>query len=197
MAVAIIIALLLAAGAETRAQPANLQSERETDVYRIYSILLTGPSTSHGPDTNSRYLINEATANSWSQRPCVNPPKGRQAEFAEVLADFEARKNTPRKLNRQLTISKPYELVTPQQSKEFIEDRSIRPGPVERNPKYEGVIDLFTLSDVWFSRNGKLALTAISTFCSSLCGQHQWKVFEKMPNGEWQERNWITCFTIA
>ena len=56
---------------------------------------------------------------------------------------------------------------------------------------------LFTLSDVWFSRNGKLALTAISTFCGSLCGQHRWKVFEKMPDGEWQERNWITCFTIA
>src|SRR4051794_990428 len=192
-----IALLLFVAGSVASAQAPDAGAERDTEVYKIYSILLTGPATSHGPDSNSRYVINDATALIGSQRPCVSPPQGREAEFAEVLADFDARKNTPRKLKRELKIPKPYEFLAPEQSKEFMQDRSIRPGPAERNPKYEGVTDLFTLSDVWFSRNGKLALTAISTLCSSLCGQHQWKVFEKMSNGQWQERNWITCFTIA
>jgi hypothetical protein len=197
MLLIISVLLLVAASVDVSAQQSGPLSERESDVYKIYSILLTGPSTSHGPDNNTRYIISDVTAVVGTQTPCVRPPQGGEAEFAEVLADFEARRNTPRKLKRQMTIPKAYDLLTPEQSKEFIQDRSIRPGAVERNPKYDGVVDLFTLSDVWFSRDGKLALTAISTFCGSLCGQHQWNVFEKMPNGDWQQRNWITCFTIA
>ena len=53
------------------------------------------------------------------------------------------------------------------------------------------------MADVYFSKNGRLALTAVSTWCGGLCGQHQWKVLEKLPTGAWQELPWITCFTIA
>jgi hypothetical protein len=65
-------------------------------------------------------------------------------------------------------------------------------------PQYEGVTDIFTFSDVYFSKNGRLALTALSSWCSGLCGQHQWKVFEKLSTGEWREQpSWVRCFTIS
>jgi hypothetical protein len=73
------------------------------------------------------------------------------------------------------------------------------------NPTNEGLTlasrvstDLFTFSDVYFSKNGRLALTAMSSWCGGICGQHQWKVPEKLPTGEWQELPaWVACSTIA
>jgi hypothetical protein len=77
-------------------------------------------------------------------------------------------------------------------------ERANKPTHRTSDARFEGVTDLFTVSDVYFSKNGRLALTALSSFCGGLCGQHQWKILEKLPTGEWQERpSWITCRTIA
>lgn len=35
------------------------------------------------------------------------------------------------------------------------------------------------------------------TFFAGLCGLLQWKVFEKLDSGRWEERRWGTCRTIA
>ena len=175
-----------------------MERERERDVYKIYSLLMTNPPTSHGADDNPRYLI-DTTTRLRSAQPCVRPPKEREVEFAEVLADLEIRKSTPRTLKRQLSIRKPYELLTAEQVTAFQSERRW-PKPTHRtsDARFEGVTDLFTVSDVYFSKNGRLALTALSSFCGGLCGQHQWKILEKLPTGEWQERpSWITCRTIA
>jgi hypothetical protein len=43
-------------------QASSPDSEREKDVYVIYSLMLTNPETSHGPDNNERYLIAATTA---------------------------------------------------------------------------------------------------------------------------------------
>ena len=60
---------------------ASVVSEREKDVYAIYSLMLTNPQTSHGPDDNERYLIRIFTAPTSPQEPCVGPPKEREADF--------------------------------------------------------------------------------------------------------------------
>ena len=39
----------------------SADSDREKDVYAIYSLMLTNPSTSHGPYTSDRYLIARTT----------------------------------------------------------------------------------------------------------------------------------------
>jgi hypothetical protein len=172
--------------------------ERENDIYRIYSFLMTSPRTSHGADDNPRYLVAESTRSETAQQPCVRPPKDREAEFREVLTDFEARKATPRTLKRQLSIRKPYEFLTVEQVKTFQNERDWpRPNPRRPNAQFEGVTDLFILADVYFSKNGRLAMTAVSSWCGGLCGQHEWKVLEKLPTGVWQVQPWITCFTIA
>ena len=177
---------------------APLERERENDVYRIYSLLMTNVRTSHGADNNPRYLIAASTHSETARQPCVRPPKERETEFREVLMDFEGRKETQRTLTRQLSVRKPYELLTAGQVKAFQSERGW-PKPDQRrlDAQYEGVTDLFILSNVYFSKNGRLALTAVSSWCGGLCGQHEWKVLEKLPTGVWQEQPWVTCFTIA
>jgi hypothetical protein len=175
------------------------EQEREKDVYRIYSLLMTNPRTSHGADNNPRYLIASATTRlEAAERPCVRPPKEREAEFQEVLADFELRKATPRTLERQLSIRKPYKLLTAEEVNAFQKERGWpKPDPQKSDPRFEGVTDLFTFYDVYFSKNGRLALTAVSSYCGGLCGLREWKVFEKLATGQWQERNWVTCSVIS
>ena len=71
-----------------QSQSADL-SDREKDVYRIYSLLMTNPRTSHGPDDNPRYLI-AATTRVEQRQPCVNAPPSHAGDLAEALADSPA-----------------------------------------------------------------------------------------------------------
>jgi hypothetical protein len=172
--------------------------QREKDVYAIYSQMFTNPPTSHGRDNNDRYLIAETTAPGEPKEPCVRPPKEREAEWREVLVDFERRKDTPRRLERSFSISKPYELLNADEVKEFIADRSLpRLGTAVADERFRGVTDLFRLSDVYFNRRRTLALTYISTWCRGLCGLMLWKVYEKSNAGGWDERPWVPCTTIS
>jgi hypothetical protein len=176
-----------------------LEQEREKEIYKIYSLLMTNPPTSHGPDDNARYLIAETTSMPVHQQPCVDPPKERRAQFLEAVAEFELKRSTPRKLKRELSLQKPYDLVSSEEAKAFAKARSV-PSPHAQapDPRFKGVSDIFTLGDVYFSKDGKLALTSLSTWCGGLCGLFDWKVFEKLPTGDWKLRpSWVTCFTVA
>jgi hypothetical protein len=171
---------------------------REKDVYAIYSLMLSNPNTSHGPYQSERYLIAGTTVPGIPEQPCVSPPKERAAEFRDVLVDYERRKTTMRDLKPALSIAKPYVLLDANEVNEFIKERSFSaPGKTVPAPQFQGVTDLFRLSDVYFNRRGTLALTAISAYCGSLCGFHQWKVFEKRATGKWEELPWDACYAIA
>ena len=175
-----------------------IDPEREKDVYAIYSLMLTNPKTSHGADKDGRYLIRATTVPGSPQVPCVRPPKEREADFGEVLADFERRSDTARQLERKLSIQKPYVLLTADQAKQFIEEHSLHPNrPKPREEQFLGVADLYSLSDVYLNPRRTLALTAISSWCGLLCGSFQWKVFEKTESGKWEELDWSTCMVVA
>jgi hypothetical protein len=93
-------------------QPAvSRDFDKDKDVYAIYSLMLTNPKTSHGPDTNPRYLIGETTVRGVPETPCVAPPVDRRGDFEEVLADYAKRKETSRVVKRALSIRKPYVLL--------------------------------------------------------------------------------------
>jgi mannose-6-phosphate isomerase-like protein (cupin superfamily) len=173
----------------------SLDSEQEKDVYAIYSLMLANPQTSHGPDNNERYLIAATTTPGYPLQPCVRPPKERDREFQEVLIDYERRKATPRELNPSFSIRKPYILLRANEVSEFMKERSL--GNAGTNTQFRGVTDLFRLSDVYFNPRRTLALTAISTWCGSLCALSQWKVFERLDTGKWEERQWVSCSAIA
>jgi hypothetical protein len=176
-------------------QTSPADPEREKDVYAIYSQMLTNPLTSWY--NNERYLIAKTTAPGYPKEPCVQPPKSREAEWRQVPADFERRKDIPRRLERAISISKPYELLNADEVKEFIAARVAGIRSETESEKFRGVTDLFTLTDVYFNRRRTLALTSISTFCGGVCGLMSWKVYEKSDAGEWKERPWVLCTTMS
>jgi hypothetical protein len=171
-------------------------SEREKDVYAIYSLMLTNPDTSFGEDTNERYLIAAVTIAPPRQQPCVRPPEEREPDFREVLADYERRKTTPRLLTRRLSIPKPYELLSESDVKAFEQERAV-PGTQVPDAKFRGVRNLFYVTEVYFNKRRTMALTRIYTLCGNMCAMDQWKVFEKLDSGQWQERPWVTCWTMS
>jgi hypothetical protein len=173
-------------------------ADKEKDVYDIYSLLLDHPKTSHGPDNNPRILIAGTTVPGVPSEPCVRPPKGREAEFQEVLADFQARSATQRKLRPAFSLAKPYFLLGSEEVSAFEKDHmGIRELGSARNPQFEGVADLFRLSDVYFNHRRTLALTAVASWCGGLCGLMRWVALEKQKDGGWQELPWISCSAIA
>jgi hypothetical protein len=192
----LIVASAAASGFQ---QPsATPDSERRADVYAIYSKMMTDPQTSHGPDNNEIYLIRDTTVPGMPAEPCVRVPSSHERSFAEILADYKLRKDTPAPLERALTVSKPYQLLNRDETDEFIRSRDTRPGPGANTKElFQKATDLFSLIGVYFNRDRTLALTGISTFCGSLCGSYEWKVFEKTNNQRWEERPWVSCRSMA
>ncbi len=176
----------------------SADSEREKDACAIYSLLLTNPKTSHGADNNERYLIAPTTVPGVPPVPCIRPPKEREGDFAEVLADYDRRRVTQQPLKAMFSIPKPYLLLTAEEVKAFMEERLWpKPSPKPPDERFRGVIDLFRLTDVYFNPPRTLALTQISTWCGGLCALWEWKVFEKLDTGKWEPRQWVTCGTMA
>jgi hypothetical protein len=174
-------------------------AEREKDVYAIYSIMLTNLQTSHGAYEGDRYLIAATTGPGNPQEPCVRPPQEREADFREVLADYQRRRTTPRELKPQFKIDKPYVFLSAEDVAAFIADRFPRPGrtPDQADGRFRGVSDVITLGDVYFNQRRTLALTSISTWCGALCAMRRWRVFEKAESGEWRDGNWVACVAVA
>lgn len=168
------------------------------DIYAIYSKMMTNPSTSHGPDNNPIYLIDEMTQPGYPVVPCVRVPPEFEAAYAEILDEYNRRKDQHVKLERAFSIEKPYALLNPAQVGKFIDMNTIRriPDP-NSDARFRIATDLFRLGDVYFNKRRSLALTYISTFCGSACGLGNWKVFQKTPGGTWEERPWVTCGGIA
>ena len=160
--------------------------------------MMTNPKTSYGYDHNEIYLIGDTTVPGTPATPCVRVPPQHADSFAEIMADYIRRRENPATLERAFNITKPYELLSAEEVREFIAQHSLRPKPYP-NPKplFQKATDLFRLTDVYFNRNRTLALTAISTWCNNLCGTSNWKIFEKTNSGNWEERPWITCSAIA
>jgi hypothetical protein len=69
--------------------------------------MLTNPRTSHGADNNVRYLIRDTCYPGAPENPCARPPKEREAEFGEVLADFQRQKSMSRKLEWKFEVPNP------------------------------------------------------------------------------------------
>ena len=80
-------------------------------------------------------------------------------------------------LKRQLSIAKPYELLNEAGVVSFHEERvdpKILFDEHRQRDRFKGVGDVFSFADVYFSKNARLSLTAMSTWCGSLCTLHQW-----------------------
>jgi hypothetical protein len=165
-----VIAFLLFAVIATKGvSPRPQAADEHADIYSIYSLIMTNPSTSHGPSTDEVYLIADMTRPAVPAEPCVRVPPQHDAAYQEILDEYHRRKDKPVKLERALNIAKPYELMDADDFGFGARSNALKSR------------DLFRLGDVYFNKSHTLALTAISTYCGPLCGQWLWKVFEYLP----------------
>lgn len=172
-------------GGTQQAQTSNPEDARRQDVYAIYSILMSNPPTGFAWDINSLYAIAAVTSPAFpfprNSSPCIVPPVGYEARWNELLEEFNARKNIPATLTRELKIEKPYILLT--------EEEIARIGVLpSADPKLPGAKLLFHLSDVYFDRQRTIAVTGISTsHCGGRCSYGTWKIYGRRADGTWSE----------
>ena len=143
-------------------QPQNgsTDSGREKDAYAIYSLMLTNPRTSHGSYDSEWLLIATTTKPPSAHLSCMRSSKDREAEFREVLADYESRRTTPRQLKPLFSIPKPYMLLTDDEVRAFTAERMTF--SAQRDDRFGVVSDYFMLSDVYFHKSNSQGLTAAS-----------------------------------
>jgi hypothetical protein len=186
--------------ARTSAAPQIQAADEHADIYSIYSLMMTNPSTSHGPSTDEVYLIADMTrpAFPFPDERCVRVPPQYGMAYREAFDEYQRRKDKPVKLERAFNIPKPYELLNAEEVRQFEEIRAHRPIIPNLNPKgiLGKITDLYWLADVYFNQQHTLALTGIFTFCGDTCGITKWRIFEKSSTGQWEERPW-GCGAIA
>jgi len=184
---------------------------QSSDAYAIYSGLIekspavrTGPG--NVPTEDEVYLIESTTATGRTTElasACVQVPAADTAAFAEILADYNARKNNSVTLTRQFTFAKAYQLLPTKEIDQFLKDAldatpQVLPAgfarPVNRNPLYVKSKKVFRLGDVYFSANRSFAMVYFSVFTTPMDGSGGWHAFRKSANGKWEEnRSWATC----
>jgi hypothetical protein len=208
-----IAVVLLCFGHLTAQQ--QTETTREQDVYAVYSVLMTNPPTSFRSDPNELYAIASETRTIRRPRPaeatgvltlvasmgmCIEPPPGYAARWAEVMAEVDAGTDIPVALKRELKLTKPYVLLSPEDAAKFISSILSRGSrsPVASDPKLQGAVSLFVLGNVYFDKARTLALTNLSSTCGSLCGYGTAKIFEKQADGVWREvRPARNCDVVA
>jgi hypothetical protein len=129
---------------------------------------------------------------------CAGIPEVSSEILAQIFSDFEQHKNTPVRLKRALSLSKPYIFLSPQQAGEFeslnqfAKIQTDPPSIPTVNP-YSGAHDLIWLSDVFLDQSKRVAMVYVSARCGGLCGLWGWHILEKSSSGRWREIPTARC----
>lgn len=189
--------ILLGAGAPVLFPQERAPAEdpgRNADVQAIYSWVIS--------NTNSQeklaLIAPETFASEFPQEICLEIPPDHAADFREMRADFDRRKNTTRKVPASLSPSKPYVILDPDVAQEVIsKSKSLSDSPLIRD-RYPGVGHLLIFSDVYFNQKRTVALVQVDVWCGGLCGRSTWIALEKGSGPAWAMRPWTRrCFAIA
>ena len=170
----------------------STDSGRDTDLQAIYSWFLT-----HSTDGDKLHLVAPETQPTSYPERCIEIPPSHAADFREIRADFERRKNTTRLIPNPLLTSKRYVILDPGMAKEIImTSPRLSQSPIVRE-RYPGTDYLLLFSDVYFNQKRTVALVEVNHWCGGLCGQSTWVAFEKGNDGVWQKQPWARCIKIA
>ena len=186
-----------------------MPQDRVADSYAIYSQLLPGNEIEWGGVQRSFWLMEDTTKTEPADSPCkseigMNPhiairaPEARQKEFAEVLADFDARCHDGYLLEAsRFHVSLPVRLLDEAGRKRFVshvagfvppKDKIMQAPPTP--DEFKGAAGLHSFTAVYFNRAHTLAMTEIGMYCGGLCGNWRWVVLERK-NGGWQTLPWV------
>lgn len=193
----LICSPLLVVGQEAKKDAPTIPASRRADAYAVYSAVLARPSLSHADD-NEKYVVVEVSGVPMEKDPegCIIVPEAFRARFAELRAD-RGQQRERYHLERAFNITKPYDLVTEGQAKQFVTLRNTPTRTTAEMEVFRGAVDLITLGNVYFDRNHTLAAVYTWSHCGNLCAFWTWRVFVKTDKGIWDEQHWISCSTIA
>lgn len=167
--------------------------DRDNDVRAIYSWLIT-----HSAGQDQLYLIAPETHQSdYPDEQCLKVPTDHAADFREIRADFDRRKNTTSTVPTFFSTTKPYVILDRNVTKEvMLHSARLSDSPIVRE-RYPGAEHILLFSGVFFNRGRTVALVQVDRWCGGLCGVSRWNAFEKGNDGVWQMRPWAQCVAIA
>jgi hypothetical protein len=203
-----LVLILLACGLIDAAPQAVTGSEttRREDVQAVYTALIKSSDLTYLISSKAEMPASGAIR-SMSLESCVVLPQAYASGWTEILAAFRAPGGNEL-FPADLKLTRPYKLLTAEEVQEFRDDRmqALRNQPPRTevilggtsNPKFAGAKELFEFSPVYFNQNRTLAVTFVSSYSSPRSGSWHWTVFEKSPDGRWQERpQWVRCQAVA
>jgi len=171
--------------------PPATDADRAHDIQAIYSWLIT-----HSTTQDKLYLIApEAYQRDYPRGRCLEIPADHTADFREIRADFDRRKNT-RTVPKRLSTPKPYIVLDPDVAQELLKSALLSDSPIIRE-HFPGAQHLWLFSDVSFNQKRTVALVHVDSWCGGLCNISKWIAFEKGNKGVWQMRPWVACFAVA
>ena len=192
-----------------------MPQDRVADSYAIYSQVLPGNQTEWGNAPRSQWLVEDTTTAVPPNKPCasgdqMNPhpgikvPKEREADFAQVLADYDARCHDRYQLDAsKFRLRLPVRLLDEDARKRYVSgvsgfmppSNNIMQAPPTPD-EFKGAAGMHSFTAVYFNRAHSLAMTEIGMWCGGLCGNWAWVVLEKK-NGEWHVLPWPTTSVIS
>ena len=208
-----IITSVLPTTAGAQLKPVPMPQDRVADSYEIYSQLLPGNQIEWGNAPRSFWLVEDTTKAEPPDSPCVsggimNPhkaiqaPQARQAEFAEVLADFDAHCHDRFQLAAsKLRVELPVRLLDEEARKRYVSgvsgymppQNNIMQAPPTPD-EFKGAAGMHSFTLVYFNSAHTLAMTEIGMYCGGLCGNWRWVVLDHT-NGQWHILPWVRMVT--
>jgi hypothetical protein len=214
-------ALALASGlAQQPATPPQsnvlpMPQDRAAKSYEIYSKLLPGNEIEWGNVPRSFWLVEGTTTALPLDSPCatagmMNPhqavqtPQPRRADFAEVLADYDARCHDRYQLDAShFRLKLPVHTLDEEAQKRYMNHVSGYIPPknniMQAPPtpgEFKGAAGMHSFTAVYFNHAHTLAMTQIGMYCGGLCGNWRWVVLERS-NDSWKVLPWVTISTIS
>jgi hypothetical protein len=169
--------------------------ERQQESYAIYSLLMPGEVFAKMDSSQNRqWAIAQITINAEDINPALAPdaalkaPENHPRPFQEALADYYLGKFQRSTLSRNMTLDRPYKLLTPDEVAEFRAARGHPGTSSDLKQKYTGYPGVTYFSRVYFDSAGTAALVYMLDWCGNLCAQAEWVYLEKR-GGQWVRRS--------
>jgi hypothetical protein len=194
-------------GQTTRfAEAMFMPEDRAEDSYAIYSQLLKSGPLEWRAASRQQWLIEEITNATPLSTACqapeggplrMNPhlaveaPADRQAEWAEVLADYDRHCHDVVRLNRQnFKTELPVHLLNTEDRYRYMRNPNKPPAELAHGA------GMHQFTEVFFNANHTLALVEEGMWCGSLCGNWMWVVLQRKQDG-WEMLPWVRAAAFS
>jgi hypothetical protein len=189
------------------AKPTSMQSDRIEDSYAIYSQLLKSGPIEWRDARRSQWLVEDTTHAVSLDAACktasgldpmamdphhaVQPPADREADWNEVLADYDQHCHDVIRLDRQsFRTELPVRLLSAEDRQNFMKDPGMPPAG------FADAAGLHRFTEVFFNADHTLALVEEGMWCGFRCGNWTWVALEREADG-WTMLPWVRTSVVS